>query len=242
MNRRSFIPFSFHSTAHVLMVTMIAASVIEQLSSRAGVPLFIFRTDLVLQRFELWRPFTALFVAVNTLEIIFGALIIYSLGGMLESRWGRARFLRVVLGIPLVAELLVLVVAAFVPGPFYGAEFSGTRLIITALWILYGLVAAFSGQMLNFWGSPITGKTFAFIGLGFVLLGVVFGSPIAALPELLCAGLCYAYMYRPRTSGLIQRIELAYYTWKLERLKSKTRLKVVKGMKDNDRDPSQNIH
>ena len=68
------------------------------------------------------------------------------------------------------------------------------------------------------------------------------GSPVAALPELISAGLCYGYMYRPRTSGVIQRIELAYYTWKLERLKAKTRLKVVKGMKDNDSDPSKNIH
>ena len=184
MNRRLSLPFSFHSTAHVLMVVMIAASVVEQLLSRAGLPLFIFRTDLVLERYEAWRPFTALFVAVNTLEIIFGALIIYSLGGMLESRWSRARFLKLILGIPLAAELIVLLIAFAAPGPFRGAEFSGTRCMITTLWILYGLVASFSGQMLNFWGTPITGKTFAFIGLGFVLLGVVFGSPVAALPEL----------------------------------------------------------
>lgn len=243
MARRSTFFFSFQSTAHVLMVVMIAASVIEELLSRAGAPLLIFRTDLVIERFQVWRLVTALFVAVNTLEIIFGALIIYSLGGMLESRWSRRRFLQVVLGIPLTAEILVLIAALFLPDIFRYAPFSGTRSMITTLWILYGLMAAFSGQMLNFWGTPITGKTFALIGVGFVLLSAIFGSPIAALPELICAGLCYAYMYRPRSSGVIQRIELAYYTWKLERLKAKTRLKVVKGMKDDDRgDPSQNIH
>lgn len=222
------------------MIVMIAASVIEELFNRAGSPLLIFRTDLVIEHFQVWRLVTALFVAVSTMEIIFGALIIYSLGGALESRWSRARFLKMVLGIPLVAEIVVLIAAIFLPDTFRYAEFSGARAMVTTLWILYGLIAAFSGQMLNFWGTPITGKTFALIGVGFVLLSAVFGSPVAALPELICAGLCYAYMYRPRSSGLIQRIELAYYTWKLARLKSRTRLKVVKGMKDHD--PEQNIH
>jgi len=237
MARRFFSPFSFQSAAHSLAVATIGASVLQGLLLQSGNPLLLFSPHDTIYAFQLWRPLTALFVAVSPLEVIFNALIIYSLGGLMEARLGKRGFLRVALGIPLAAECIVLLMALVMPSTFGGAYYPGTRPVITSLWIIFGLMAQFSHEMLNFWGTPIRGKTFALIGLGFVLLSGVFGSLVAVMPECVAAGLSYAYMYRPRGNRLIQKIELAYYTWKLERLKAKSKLRVVKGSRDDGSEP-----
>lgn len=244
MSLRSSPRFAFRNSAHVLAIATVVASVINGLLAQSGSELLSFCPDLILHGFQIWRPFTALVVALNPLEVIFGALIIYSIGGMLESRWGRTTFLKLAVGIPFVSECIVLLIALITPGLMSGRVYSGTSSVMTTLWILFGLLSWFSGQMLNFWGTPVNGKTFALIGAGFVVLGAAFSGLGLVLPELISVGLSYAYMYRPRSPRLRQRLELAYYTWKLERLKKKTRLRVVKGMRDdsNDSDPDSQIH
>jgi hypothetical protein len=110
-------------------------------------------------------------------------------------------------------------------------------MIISTIWIAYGLRAAFSRQLLNFWGSPLRGETFALIGLGFVLLNAVFAGILVVLPDLIAAGLTYLYMYKRGLFNLSEarrRLELSYYNWKLKRLKSKAGLRVVKGSKSDD--------
>ncbi len=242
MARRPALPFSLENSAHSLAVATVAVSVVSGLMRQSGSDILSFAPARVLSALEVWRPFTSLFVASNPLEVIFGALIIYSIGGILLARWGRKTFLRLALGIPLTAEAIVLVLALVAPESIGGRIYTGTGSVLTTLWILYGLMSWFSGQMLNFWGTPISGKTFALIGLGFVVLSAVFGDFRWVLPDLISAGLCYAYMYRGRSGRLTQRIELAYYSWKLERLKKRSKLRVVKGSRDDDSDPSSNIH
>lgn len=242
MARRPALPFSLENTAHSLAVATVAVSIVSGLLRQSGSDLLSFSPARVLQNFEVWRPVTSLFVASNPLEVIFGALIIYSVGGMLLARWGRKTFLRLALGIPLAAEAVVLILALIAPDFIGGRTYTGTGSVLTTLWILFGLMSWFSGQMLNFWGTPISGKTFALIGLGFVVLSAVFGDFRWVLPDLISAGLCYAYMYRGRSGRIAQRIELAYYSWKLERLKKRSKLRVVKGSRDDDNDPSSNVH
>jgi len=244
MSRKPSSFSAFRNSAHILAITTVVASVINGLMAQSGAELFSFCPDLILHGFQIWRPFTALVVALNPLEVIFGALIIYSIGGMLESRWGRATFLKLALGIPFAAQCIVLLIALVAPGLLAGRVYSGTSSVMTTLWVLFGLLSWFSGQMLNFWGTPVNGKTFALIGAGFVFLGAAFSGLGLVLPELIAVGLSYGYMYRPRSPRLMQRIELAYYTWKLERLKKKTRLRVVKGMRNDsdENDPDSNIH
>ena len=238
--RAVFPSISFHNSAHQLAIAMIAMSVVNGL---LGGLLLLFIPVAVLSHLEVWRPFTSLLVAVHPMEIIFGALIIYSIGGSLEDRWGRKRFLRVALGVPFIAELLTL--AFFFAFPTsYPIPYHGASMIISTVWIAYGLRAAFSRQLLNFWGSPLRGETFALIGLGFVVLSAVFSGVLVVLPDLIAAGLTYLYMYY---RGLLsfaeirRRIELAYYNWKLKRLKGRSGLRVVKGTKD-DSDPSTRYH
>ena len=216
---------------------MIAASVINAL---LGSTALLFLPHATIAGLELWRPFTALLIAINPMEIIFGALIIYSIGGGLESSWGRNRFLCVALGIPFVAELLTLVfflAFPFVPEfPYHGAS-----MMISTIWIAYGLRAAFSRQLLNFWGAPLKGETFALIGVGFIVLSAIFSSYVIVLPDLIAAGLTYLYMYKRswfNFSEARRRVELAYYNRKLKRLKNKSGLHVVK----RDDEPKNRYH
>jgi membrane associated rhomboid family serine protease len=240
MNR--FLPtFSFHSKAHQIAVAVIVMSVLQGLIGHSGAYLLLFSPYRTLFNLELWRPFSSLLIAISPAEIIFGTLIIYSLGGMLENRWSTKRFLTVALGIPLIAEVLVLVLAIITPSTFAGAVYPGARQIITTLWIIFGLVSHFSHERLNFWGTPITGKTFALIGLGFVLLNGVFSGVLPVLPDLITALLCYLFMYRHHTTRWKARIRdtltLGYYDWKLKKLKGRSNLRVVKGARDT-RNPS----
>ncbi len=235
--------FSFHHSAHVLTVAIIALSVVQGLLMQQGSYIFFFIPLAVIYDFHIWRPFTALFLAPNPMEIIFGGLIVYSVGGSLESWWGRKKFLRIVLGIPLAAEIIVLGMALLFPSLFSASAYAGARQIITTIWILFGLTSYFYGQRLNFWGTPLKGNTFALIGLGFVLLGAIFNGWITVLPELITAGLCYGFMYRRDLPDIRRRVELAYYNWKLARLKSKKGLRLVKGKRNGkDQEPGPHIH
>lgn len=226
---RFFPPMSFHSRAHQLAIAMIVVSVLQGLLGHSGALWLLFSPTKTLFGLELWRPFTSLLVAVSPPEIIFGTLIIYSIGGMLERRWRTKRFLVVVLGIPLIAQVLVLILTLISPSTFMHALYPGARQIISTLWIIFGLVAHFSHERLNFWGTPITGKTFALIGLGFVVLSAVFSGVLPVLPDLLSAALCYIYMYRKLVVRWKNQITLRYYDWKLKKLKNRSNLRVIKG-------------
>ncbi len=240
---------SFHSKAHLIAIAIVIASVVQGLLAQAGSLALLFSPIRTLFYLELWRPFTSLFVAISPVEVIFGALITYSVGGMLETRWSPKRFLGVALGIPLIAQVIVLLIALISPAALENSVYAGSRQVVTTLWVIFGLVAHFSHEMLNFWGTPVRGKTFALIGVGFVVLSGVFGGFMPVLPDLITVGLCYIYMYRHRVFRVKNQLELNYYEWKLKKLKKQTNLRVIKGSrakqqpdKDDDDDSEPQIH
>lgn len=234
---------SMRSHAHKLTFAMVVLSIIQELLTRVSRDMLSFRPISTVNGFEVWRPLSALFISSSPLEIIFGGLIIYSIGGALELQAGRQRFLTIAIAIPLVAELLTLPIFFIFP-TLPDLSYPGSRCVVTAIWIAFGLIASFSGQTLQFWGNPCSGRTFALFGLGFVILSAVFGGVIFVLPELLAAGLTYAYLLRRGSFDFKRRVELLYYNWKLRRLKSKRGFRVIKGIRnDNDDDPSKHqIH
>ena len=232
---RFFPTLSFHSKAHQIAIAIICASIIQGILGHSGALWLLFAPHRVLFGLEVWRPFTSLFVAISPAEIIFGAMIIYSIGGMLEGRWRPKRFLGVTLGLPLVAQVIVLVLALIVPSAFVNAYYPGARQIVTTLWIVFGLSAHFARERLNFWGTPVTGKTFALIGLGFVVLSAVFSGVMPVLPELITALLCYAYMYRKNALYWKNQLELKYYDWRLKKLKGRSNLRVIPGSRQTKR-------
>ncbi len=226
---RFFPTLSFHSRAHQIAIAMICTSIIQGLLGHSGALWLLFAPNRVLFGLEVWRPFTSLFVAISPAEIIFGTMIIYSIGGMLESRWRSKRFLGVIFGLPLIAQVIVLALALITPSSFVNAYYPSARQIVTTLWIIFGLSAHFGRERLNFWGTPVTGKTFALIGLGFVVLSAVFSGVMPVLPELITALLCYVYMYRKGVLSWKNQLELKYYDWKLKKLKGRSNLRVIPG-------------
>jgi len=231
---RHYLPFnSSHSRAQAIAALTVLASVVQGLLSQSNSSLLLFSPIRTLFGLEIWRPFTSLFIAVSPIEVIFGALIIYSVGGLLESRWSAKRFTTVALGIPLIADAIVLLLSLLFPSTLSFYLYPGSRQVVATLWVVYGLLAHFSFETLNFWGTPVRGKTFALIGVGFVVLSGVFGGFLHVLPELCTVAVCYLYMYRHRLARIKGSLELTWYERKLKRLKKQTNLRVIKGSRSS---------
>ena len=175
---------------------------------------------------DIWRPVTALPIARSPLEIIFGGLIIYSLGSSLEQAVGRKRFLYLSLGFPLFGNLATLIVG-FLFSSVGTTAYFGAGSIVTTLWVLFGLRMERLGYPLNFWGIPLKGKTFALIGVGFVFLQGLFSSFVLVVPDLISALLAYLYMYDGGYRRIWSDVTNVYYRWKLKRLKAKRGIHVV---------------
>jgi membrane associated rhomboid family serine protease len=230
-------PFSFRTAAQRLTVAIVAVSIVFGLLGSFGVQYLLFQPVLTWRALEAWRPFTALLIAGSPIEIIFGGLIVYSLGSSLERSWGPRRFLRVVLGLPLAAMGLTVGLSLLFPAPFSLQFYTGVTCIITGIWICYGCIAQFSGQMLNFWGVALTGQMFAFFGFGFVLLDGVFNGWMRVVPNLFTAALAFGLMHGKLRFTFLDRVADTIDRWKLKRLRSKRGLKVVPKPGRSDRDP-----
>jgi len=244
MFRPGFTPLSFRNYAHTLTIAMIAWSVIFGLLQPYSLYYFPFIPNLALYQLQLWRPLTALLIAPAPMMIIFGGLILYSIGSSLEYWLGRKRFLYVVLGIPLLAMGVTLLAALLMPSVVGQRPYCGASSIITVVWISYGLLSWSHGQTLHFWGIPLNGKTFALIGFGFVVLQGVFDGFASVFPELIASLLTYTYFDRKWSFNIFQKIDLLYCKWKLQRLKNKRGLKVVVSSRERhfDNDSNPQVH
>lgn len=209
---------------------MAVASVICAMLGVYGYRFLLFTPAIMIDELYIWQPATALFIARNPMEVIFGFIIIYSCGTNLVYFMGEKRFLQMALGIPFASMILTLLLS-FVIGSLQLIPYGGAGVMLTTIWIAYGLAAWMNGSMLNFWGIPMTGLNFAYTGVGFVLLNAVFSSFLLVVPELIAAGLTFYYFQRKEPEGetLLQKIELRYYNWKLQRLKAKRGFRVVEG-------------
>jgi len=180
----------------------------------------------VLPGLMLWQPFTYAFVELNPIGIIFGAMILYSIGGGLEQSWGSRRLLGVVWGGTVVAGLMMVLLSLVVALP---APYPGGNVMTTLAWVAYGLSIG-RGQS-NFWGIPITGNVLAGIGVGFVVLNGLAGSWLAMLPQIFAILIAFAYVH----GGSPRHLPLRVQHWRLQRqLRGRSRhLKVLS--KEQDR-------
>ena len=224
--------FTMTNIAHKLAAAMVAASVLCAILGRTGLEYLLFTPAFVIERWFVWQPFTTLLIATSPVEVIFSFIILYSCGTNLLQWWGEKQFLKMVLGISLAGMFVTLLLSFFFSGLSINT-YPGATCVVTVVWIAFGLVAWMSGQMLNFWGIPLTGLNFAYTGLGFVLLNGVFNGFARVLPELIAAGLTFLYFQKrvdkEKEQSLWQRVELYYYNWKLKRLKAKRGFQVIEG-------------
>ncbi len=217
---RSGVP-SFRSAAAKLALALVVGSVLAKLMASAGVVLYL-APDQVLSSLALWQPITFIPVEGSPMGIIFGALILWSIGGAMEATWGSKRLLRVVLTITFLAGLFTVALgAAF--DPIRAWVFSGGNVMTTVVWIAYGL--SVGRAQTNFWGIPITGHVLAGIGAGFVFLSALFGSFIAVIPEVAGMAMIFGYV----KLGSPRVFWLRFQGWRLQRqLKSRSKhLRVI---------------
>ncbi|HVG63501.1 MAG TPA: DUF1751 domain-containing protein [Hyalangium sp.] len=215
-----------------LAIGMVAGSVLYLLTRNTGGVLLLL-TPGKLGSF-LWQPLSYAFIEASPIGIMFGAIIIWSIGGWLEGVWGAKRMLLVTLGTTALAGLVTALAAlAIRVAPAY----AGGSVMATLLWVAYGLVIG-KGQT-NFWGIPLSGNAFAGIGAGFVVLRIlttgdnVFEGVLYQLPEVLA--LLFVFFYVRGASP--RRLWLQLQHWRLQRqLRGRARnLRVVSSERPNDR-------
>lgn len=185
--------------------------------------------DDVIARVELWQVITYLFVPQpSPLSILISVMIVLSMGSQLEQQWGTARFWRVVGGIGLVTGALTSVLALVVPR-LGVMQAPGTHIVVLTIWLSVGLLMR--RQQMNFWSLPVTGYTFAIIGLAFTLFAGLYGSWVFVIPDLLAAGLTFLVVHE----GFPGNWWLRFRSWQLERQlkKRSSHLKGIDGGKRN---------
>jgi membrane associated rhomboid family serine protease len=228
MSRFGFPPV--RTAAARLAIAIVASSILAALLEQAtGLSLRLI-PEMVLRGW-VWQPLTYIPVEFSPGGIIFGALIVWSFGGSLESTWGSRRLLLFSLGVTFVAGLLTLALSLAVPS-LRGVGYAGGGVMAGIIWVGYGL--SFGRMQTNFWGMPVTGNLLALMGVGFVVLNAVFGGWRAVVPEAF--GLLLTFLYL--RVGTPRLLWLRIQSWRLRRqLKGRSRhLTVVKG--EGERPPS----
>ncbi len=213
----------FRNAATILALLLVVTSVIWKVALNAGVTLYLIPANVL--EGEVWQLVSWLPAAApQTGSVLFGALILWNTGGNLESMWGRSRFLRFMLATTFVAGVLTLL-TALVISPLRGIPFFGGDILSAIAWVGYGCVMWRS--QLNIFGFPLTGKTFAFIGVGIAFLNAVFNSPLLLVAEAWALLLTFAYARYQLPGSLLER----FGSWRLERTlkKRSSHLRSIEG-------------
>ena len=223
------------SVSAKLAIALIAGSVLY----------FLTRTDMlvlvpgfVLERGAIWELVTYSFVASDPLGVIFGTLVVWSIGSSLEASWGPKRLLWVVLGCTLLAAVLTVLTAIPVSS-LRGFRFFGAWVMGSVIWVGYGL--SFGRRQTNFWGIPVTGNVFALIGLGFVLLQAMFMRDLGpVLPELFGIALVAGYLKLDTPKTWLLRFQ----SWRFQRqFKSRSKhLRVIGKDRNTSGDSDRYLH
>ncbi len=216
---------AIRSAAGAMAIAVIAVSVlVAVIRPLSGIiPL---TPELVFQGF-VWQVLTYGFVENSPIGVIFGALILWNLGGAVESTWGRKRFVWFSLGVVMLAGLATVLTALVVPG--LRQTYYGGMVLTGALWVAYGLQIG-RGQT-NFWGAAVTGNVLAAIGAGFVLLNAAFNGLGSVIPEAFSLLFTYFYMRGAQPSSWWLR----FRSWQLDRdlKKRSAHLKGIDGGRRN---------
>jgi membrane associated rhomboid family serine protease len=235
--------FRVRSLSAKLAIALIAGSVVTFL---AGPTFLVLDPELVLTRGTIWQLVSYAFVARDPLTIIFSALVVWSIGSALEATWGPRRLLSVALGCSVSAAVLTVLLAIPLTS-IRSFQFYGAWVLGSVIWVGYGL--SFGRAQTNFWGIPVTGNVLALIGVGFVLLQVLFnygqtGSWMLAvrpsLPELYGIALVAAYLKLGSPRVWLLRLQ----SWRFQRqfrIRSK-HLRVISKDRNTSRDSDRYLH
>ena len=237
MRRRGFRPLlpGLRGAAAWLAVLLVVGSVLFALTRDGLGGLLRLIPGAVLRGF-VWQPLSYGFVESSPMGVIFGALILWQLGGALEQSWGTRRMALFAVGTTVLAGVVTVLLSLVVP-ELRGIPFSGGFVMGSALWVAYGL--SFGRQQISFWGLPVSGNVFALIGVGFEFLNGAFSSFLLVSPEAVALLLTWAY----RKVGGPSDWLLRFQSWRLQRqLRSRSKhLSLVSPDRNTPRDSDRFI-
>ena len=213
-----------------LAVALVVGSVVWVLTREAIGEILRLVPGFVLHGF-VWQPLSYVFIEDTAMGVIFGALIVWQLGGALEQSWGTRRMTLFALGTTVVAGIGTVLLALVLP-QLRDMPFTGGFVMGSALWVAYGL--GFGRQQTSFWGLPLSGNLFALIGVGFVVLNAVFTSPYLVVPDAVALLLTWMYVRLGGPSDWFLRLQ----GWRLQRqLRSRSKhLSLVSPDRNTPRD------
>jgi membrane associated rhomboid family serine protease len=219
-----------------LAIAMVVVSVLVQLGGPAVAQYLLLIPGLTLHGW-VWQLVTYPFIETNVLSLLIDGFVLVMIGLGVEQSWGPRRVLALSVGTSVVAGVLTVLLSLVIPS-LRSFPFLGAGVMVTALWIAYGL--SFGRTQMNFWGIPLTGNGLAWVGVGFVALNGVFGGWRPVLPEALGAALTFGYfrLSAPRT------LWLRFTSWRLQlMLRGRARhLKVVGKDRNTSNDSDRYLH
>ena len=209
--RRGFRPMlpGLQGAASWLAVALVVGSVVFALTREGVGGLLRLIPGAVLQGY-VWQPLSYTFIEGSPMGVIFGALILWQIGGALEQTWGTRRMAAFAVGTTVLAGVLT-VLLALVVHDLKALPFTGGWVMCSALWVAYGL--SFGRRQTNFWGLPVSGNVFALIGVGFVFLNGAFTRFVYVVPDALALLLTWAYLRVGGPSDWMLRVQ----SWRLQR-------------------------
>ncbi|MBS2023191.1 MAG: DUF1751 domain-containing protein [Deltaproteobacteria bacterium] len=194
-------------------------------------PTFLSWIELVpaaVRELQLWRVLSYVFVGhKDVLSLIFAILLFTGVGAELEASWGRRRLWLFAAGVGVGAGVLVVLLSLVMPRIAY-AQFLGDWTVPTAMWVAYGLLAG--PRQMNFWSLPVTGYTFALIGVGFTVLNGLFGSFYSVLPDLFAIALTFLHIWYRFPDVIVHKFK----AWQFQRDFSK-RSRHLRAVEDEQR-------
>lgn len=217
-----------HGAGAQLAIAFLIVSVITVLGKSVIAPFTLLVPAYVFEKYFVWQPLTYGFIETSPTGVIFGAIILWSIGGALESDWGRRRLFTFAVATPAAAGLVVLAMAPFLPR-VQEMAFAGGTAMTSSLWVAYGLRVG-RGQT-NFWGMPVTGNMLALIGVGFIFLDGAFNGWLKELPAVIALAFAFAYVQWGFPARFIEQ----FGSWRLKKQLSRrtSQLKVVSGGERN---------
>lgn len=192
----------------MLAVLLVVTSVFWKVALDAGLTLYLVPRDVLTG--QVWQLVTWLPAeAPQTGSVLFGALIIWSTGGSLELRWGRRRFLLFAGITVFLSGLLALGTVTLIPA--LGGAYFGGSVLAAVVWVGYG--CAIWNQQTNIFSYPLTGRTFAMIGVLLCSLNTVFSGPHMLVAEIWGLLITFAYA----KFGFPGEFWLRFRSWQLQR-------------------------
>jgi membrane associated rhomboid family serine protease len=121
---------SIQSASVKLALALVAGSVLFAMFLREWVLLV---PAMVIGQLAVWQPLTYVFVETSPMGVIFGGLIVWSIGGALEQTWGSKRMVLFAIGVTAIAG--VLTVGLTLPfEDLRSLPFAGGTVMTSVLW------------------------------------------------------------------------------------------------------------